>query len=225
MLPGVRAAGFDTQDDVLFVQLHMADSPAEPETDVGDAHRGAARRRPFGRGRDRALAHVTVAAGTEPADVDRRRRLVDLSSESAARPRLRRTRDASRPAPTPRTARPAALARGARVPRHRRARGPPDPRRPPHDRPRARVARARRRGRSHHRRDPRARRADRAARRSGHASLDSNGDERELVAVARRRRCGRSRRSTTAWRPARVRSTPRRAPRSTRCNRRLARVL
>ena len=32
MLPGVRAAGFDTQDDVLFVQLHMADSPAEPET-------------------------------------------------------------------------------------------------------------------------------------------------------------------------------------------------
>jgi hypothetical protein len=32
MLPGVRAAGFDPQDDVLFVQLHMADSPAEPET-------------------------------------------------------------------------------------------------------------------------------------------------------------------------------------------------
>jgi hypothetical protein len=32
MLPGVRAAGFDHRDDVLFVQLHVGDHPEQPET-------------------------------------------------------------------------------------------------------------------------------------------------------------------------------------------------
>jgi hypothetical protein len=32
MLPGVRAAGFDQQDDVLFVQLHMGATPEAGET-------------------------------------------------------------------------------------------------------------------------------------------------------------------------------------------------
>ena len=80
MLPGVRAAGFDTQDDVLFVQLHMADSPAEPET--MSATRIAARH-----AADRSVA-VEIARwrtyeppAPVPAEVTDADVFVDLSSE------------------------------------------------------------------------------------------------------------------------------------------------
>ena len=78
MLPGVRAAGFDTQDDVLFVQLHMADSPAEPET--MSATRIAARH-----AADRSVA-VEIArwrtyVPPAPAEVTDADVYVDLSSD------------------------------------------------------------------------------------------------------------------------------------------------
>ncbi len=80
MLPGVRAAGFDTQDDVLFVQLHMADSPAEPET--MSATRIAARH-----AADRSVAVEIVRWRTYtppapvPAEVSDADVYVDLSSD------------------------------------------------------------------------------------------------------------------------------------------------
>ena len=52
---------------------------------------------------------------------------------------------------------PGALARGAGIPRHRRARGAPDPRRPPHDRPVVVEQRTARRGRRDARSRARAR--------------------------------------------------------------------
>jgi hypothetical protein len=78
MLPGVRAAGFDTQDDVLFVQLHMADSPAEPE--AMSATRIAARH-----AADRSVA-VEIArwrtyVPPAPAEVTDADVYVDLSSD------------------------------------------------------------------------------------------------------------------------------------------------
>ena len=80
MLPGVRAAGFDTQDDVLFVQLHMADSPAEPET--MSATRIAARH-----AADRSVAveiarwRTYVPPAPVPAEVSDADVYVDLSSD------------------------------------------------------------------------------------------------------------------------------------------------
>ena len=76
MLPGVRAAGFDQHDDVLFVQLHLAGEPADQlEPMIGDAHRGAPRRR-SGRRRGRALAHARRPA---PALVPEAEPYVDLT--------------------------------------------------------------------------------------------------------------------------------------------------
>ena len=163
-LPGVRAAGFDTQDDVLLVQLHMADSAGRAGADVGDAHRGASRRRPSGRGRDRALAHVR-AAGTGAGRGHRRRRLRRPLERAAARPRAhaRSSRTSAGTDAADRKTRPRLLAvlvfpdtdelEVHLIHDGRRTIG-----RAPASR------RARRRGRSDHRRDPRARRADRAAR-------------------------------------------------------------
>ena len=80
MLPGVRAAGFDTHDDVLFVQLHMADSPAEPET--MSATRIAARH-----AADRSVAveiarwRTYVPQEPLPAEVSDAEVYVDLSSD------------------------------------------------------------------------------------------------------------------------------------------------
>ncbi len=80
MLPGVRAAGFDTQDDVLFVQLHMADSPADPET--MSATRIAARH-----AADRSVAveiarwRTYVPPAPVPAEVTDADVFVDLSSD------------------------------------------------------------------------------------------------------------------------------------------------
>ena len=218
MLPGVRAAGFDEHEDVLFVQLHLAgDAQQQPEPMSRRASRRGMPNGPVAveivRWRTRAPG---VAAEPEPEpyvdltldvpiDVE-----IEVDADSFVHA-IAEGRDAEADA---RDA-PAAPARGARVPRHRRARGAPDPRRSPHDRPGARVARARRRGRSHHRSRARPRRADRPAREVGRARSTATATVASS-SPSRSRRRTKSRRCSTDWRPARARSTPPPARRSTR---------
>ena len=220
-LPGVKAAGFDEREDMLLVQLHVGDQVDSPEHPVPiDASRIVARhieertaveivrwRAIPGRGR------VATAAPTSPRR--HRRRPADAAPAASRRAR-------GRPRPTSRRRRtisdgpPGPAARRARVPRHRRARGAPHPRRPAHDRPGGRRATG----------SLGAVEATLAAVRE----LGAPFEPTPLWARADRERRGRARRSsrsrsaassptrrpTTASPRARARSTPRRDRRSTR---------
>ena len=137
-LPGVKAAGFDERDDMLLVQLHVGDQVDSPEHPVPiDASRIVARHID-----ERTAVEIVrwrALPRRRPAAAPRRRRHVAAADAPtrapAEQPGRRRDRDegdlAGPPGPP---------ARRARVPRHRRARGAPDPRRTAHDRPRGRRA-------------------------------------------------------------------------------------
>ena len=164
-LPGVKAAGFDERDDMLLVQLHVGDKVDSPEHPVPiDASRIVARHI------DERTAVEIVRWRSIPASAEPAAPVADVvhpgragrAERRARRPRRepRRGHLARAPGPPPRR---------ARVPRHRRARSAPDPRRPAHDRPRGFEQRARGRGRSHARRGARARRARSSRPRCSHA--------------------------------------------------------
>jgi len=82
MLPGVRATGFDDEDDVLFVQLHMTGDP-DAHAETMTATRIAARHA------NRSVAVEVAHWRTIPTAVeDRDDAYVDLSSELPLVPEL-----------------------------------------------------------------------------------------------------------------------------------------
>ena len=192
-LPGVRAAGFDEPDDVLFVQLHVAGERAAAEPDPDDRRRVSRRGTPTGpvaveivrwRTRTRVRPPPSRSRTSTPPSTSR------STSRSKSMPTVvsdRRGRDAEATRDAP-----AAPARGARVPRHRRARGAPDARRSPHDRPAPRAS-AGSSARSKHASKPCASLGAPIdpRREVGRAQSTASGDGRER----RRRRARRQRRT------------------------------
>ena len=139
-LPGVRAAGFDARDDLLIVQLHVVPgAEAKGRCRLAAPTRIAARHARPSRSRSRSCAGATLRAAARGRGTGTHR--------AAGRSPPRRRRAAPRPTGEhPSDARCALLAVLV-VPRHRRARGAPHPRRPAHDRPRAGEPGPRRRAR------------------------------------------------------------------------------
>ena len=186
-LPGVRAAGFDARDELLIIQLHVV-----PGFD-GEASLPLAATRIAARHADRPVAVEVVrwrdcppeADGTAPAvqapAADATSRAV--GSHGGSRRKMRR---------------PAACGCSrALVPRHRRARGAPDPRRPAPHRSGSCESRP-------------GRRARRDARRGARVRLRTHADtplgEGDRVVGGRRADLGRARRRVRRTHPLRHRA-------------------
>ena len=214
-LPGVRAAGFDERDDMLLVQLHVGDGDAPRPARAGDRRRASRPVTPTGRSRSRSCAGARRAPACRPRPSRRRRRPrpstpddveLEVDADVAATPSARRGTASAGARLLAVLAFPDTdelevhliLDGRARSAGRRRATGS--------------SARSKRRSTrcaaSARRFEPRAQWA---------AALDdSDDDERVVVAVALDGVDDEATRSTTAWRPARARSTPPPARRSTR---------